>query len=249
MSKRNGQKKSSIRRRIELKYGKESKPAKASNYLHHLKAYHKKHPDMEAIIYCRVSAGMQWRKGNLDTQEQILRRWLKKHNIPVIGCYREVSSGWVLNDERWALVNAVKQAKKYRGQKEVVIVTTSSDRFLRNIDFHTKDNPGVLPTEAEFEKFNKLTCGVSCLTYLHPDMPWKKVRSYQSKWGQRIKGNKGGRPKKNKPGYKKQRRLEKRPRVLRLHNKGMSLGGIAAETGIPKSTVGFWIKKHADKIV
>jgi hypothetical protein len=131
----------------------------------------------------------------------------------------------------------------------VVIVTTSSDRFLRNIDFHTKDNPCVLPTEFEFEELMKLTCDVPLLTLLNPDMSWKEVRGFQSIWGQQIKGNKGGRPKKNKPGYKKQIRLEKLPRVLRMHNKNISLGDIAVVTGIPKPTVWYWIKKYGDEIV
>ncbi|MCP4610307.1 MAG: helix-turn-helix domain-containing protein [Planctomycetes bacterium] len=87
------------------------------------------------------------------------------------------------------------------------------------------------------------------LTLLNPDMPLDEVRGYQSKWGRQAKGNKGGRPKKNKPGYKKQIRLEKLPCVLRLHNKDMSLGKIAAKTDIPKPTVWYWIKKYGDTIV
>ncbi|MGD8785920.1 MAG: recombinase family protein [Phycisphaerales bacterium] len=248
MSKRNERKKSSARRRIELKYGKKSKPAKASNYLHHLKTYYKKHPDIEAIICCRVSACIQERSGNLDTQEKVLRKILKKHNIPIVECYREVSSGWILDEDRGALVKAVKETKKHRGKKNIVIVATSSDRFLRNEYFTTK-NPDILPTVAEFEELKKLTCDVPLATLLHPDMSPKKARGYQSKWGQKVKGNKGGRPKKNKPGYKKQRRIKKLYRVLRFHNKGMSFGKIATLTGIPKPTVWYWVKKYSDKIV
>ncbi len=112
--------KSSALRRIELKYGIKFKPAKASNYLYSLVEYLKRYPDIVVIIYCRVSARMQGHKGNLDNHEKVLRRILRKLNIPVIGCYREISSGWVLNDDRLALINAVKEAKKYKGKKEVV---------------------------------------------------------------------------------------------------------------------------------
>ncbi len=240
--------KSSALRRIELKYGRKSKPAKASEYLHHLDEYHEKHPDIQAEIYCRVSERMQGYKHNLDTYEKKLRRELQKRNIPVVGCFREICSGWVLNDDRFALVYAVKKAKKHKAKITTVLVASSSDRFLRNKYFTTK-KPDILPTEAEFEELKKLTCDVPLVTLLDPDMPPNKVRGYQSKWGQQAKGNRGGRPKKNKPGYKKQIRLEKLPRVLRMHNKNISLGDISAVTDIPKPTVWYWIKKYGDKIV
>jgi hypothetical protein len=217
-----------------------SKPAKASKYLHHLKEYYKEHPDMQAIIYCRVSACMQEYNHNLDNHEVVLRRKLKKINVPVIGCFREISSGWILDaDKRGALKDAVEKAKQNRN---TVVVTTSSDRFLRNRDFTTK-KPDLLPTKAEFEKLRKLTCNVQLLTLLHPDMPPKKVRSYQTKWGRRVKGNKGGRPKINKPGYKKKRRLEKLPIVRQLSREGKTLAQISAQMpDVPKVTIWYWLK-------
>jgi hypothetical protein len=233
------------RRRVREGYLPDSKAVKASEYLYHLKEYHKQHPDMRALIYPRVSSGAQGYNGNLDTYEKVLRRKLKKLNIPVVGCYCEVSSGWILNEDRWALAKAVKKARRYiRKGKPVVIISTSSDRFLRSRDFNTKTNPDVLPTEAEFEKLKKLTRNVPLGTLLHPDMPPRKVRSYQTKWGQKGKGNSGGRPKINKPGYKKKRRIQKLPRVLRLRKKGASWGKINALTGIPKTTAADWVKKY-----
>jgi hypothetical protein len=136
-----------IAKRLRWRYGPKSKPAKASKYLHHFDEYLKEHPDIVAIIYCRVSEHMQKHTCNLDTIMKVSRKALRKCNIPVAGCYQEVSSGWILNGDRLALVQAVEKAKKYKGKRTIVIVTALSDRFLRNMDFTTKE-PDILQTEA-----------------------------------------------------------------------------------------------------
>ena len=228
-----------------LKIHSNSKPAKASNYLYRLKRYHLKYPDMVVILYLRVSARSQDHNGNLLNQEMVLRRKLKKLGILVVDCFREVCSGWVTDHHRGVLRLAVRKALQF---KNAVILAVSADRFLRNKDFHTKNNRDVLPTIAEFEKLNKLTNGVPLVTYLHPNMPWKKVRGFQSKWGQRAKGNKGGRPRKRIPGYKKQRRVQRRDEVLWLHEQGKNLSEIAAKTGIARSTIKGWIQKEDEKL-
>ena len=118
MSKRNSEQRkkrsavANVRRRLRERYLPDSKTAKASEHLYHLKEYHKQHPDMRALIYIRDSTSAQAYRKNLDTYEKVLRRKLKKLNIPIVGCYREVNSGWVLNGDREVLVNAVKEAKK-----------------------------------------------------------------------------------------------------------------------------------------
>ena len=221
-----------------------STPATASQYLHYLDTYHKQHPDMVAEIYCRVSAGMQGRKGNLNTHEKILRSKLKQRNIPVVGCHCEVSSGWILDHNRGALVQAVKEAKQRKAH--TVIVTTSSDRYVRNRNFHTKERPEILPTEEDFKKLVELTCNVPLVTLLNPDMPPHKVRGIQSKWGQRAKGNKGGRPRKRKPGYKKKRRAQKLTTVMWLNKRGKTLSDIVDKTGVARSTVKDWIEKYGE---
>lgn len=224
-----------------------SKSAKASKYLHHLKKYFKKHPDMRVVIYCRVSACMQGCKGNLMTYKKLLRRRLKKLGIHIIGrCHCEVSSGWNMDfDKRPALKQAIEKAQKHiaRG-KNVVIVAASSDRFLRNKDY-TTNQPDLLPTKAEFEELKELTCNIPLATLLNPDMPPKQARGIQSKWGQKAKRNQGGRPRKKAQGYKKQEKLEKLPIVLRLYKKGRKVCEITFKTGIKRSTIKDWIKKYA----
>ncbi|OQA91377.1 MAG: hypothetical protein BWY26_01007 [Elusimicrobia bacterium ADurb.Bin231] len=235
-----------ITQQIKLKETAEYKSAKASKYLYHLGEYHKQCPDIVAILYCRVSTGAQKHKENLYAQEWALRRKLKKLNIPIVSCYYEVSSGWVLDSKkRWAFKNAVALAKRYiKNGKTAVIVATSSDRFLRNREFNTNTNPDVLPIVAEFEEFGKLIQNMPCATLLHPDMPPNKVRGYQSKWGQRTKKNKGGRPRKKMPGYKKKLRQEKLDTVIQLHNKGKTISVISFRTGVKPNTVKDWIDRY-----
>ncbi len=194
---------------------------------------------MKARIYCRESTGMQRYKRNLDTYEKKLRSELEKRGIPIVGVHRVICSGW-MHDDRWALKKAVRQAQKDTTGK-TVIVAPSTDRFLRNKFFTTK-KPDTLPTEAEFEQLMELTGGVPLVTLLPPDMSPRKVRGYQTRWGQQVKGNKGGRPKKNKPGYKKEIRLEKKPRALKYREGGASITDIALYLGVPRPTVQYWIE-------
>lgn len=215
----------------------------ASKYIYHLDEYLKQHPDIEALIYCRVSSGPQKYKCNLVTYEKVSLGELKKRGIPVVGCcYSEESSGWVLNDEREELINAIEEAKRLikKGRK-IVIVTASTNRFLRNRDFRTTERPYSLPTEADFQQLNELACGVPLVTLLSPDMSEEEVRSYQTKWGQEAKGNKGGRPEKKEPGYKKRRRIRKLDKVRQLHKQGTAVCDIERQTGIKRSTIIDWI--------
>ncbi|MFZ0035118.1 MAG: helix-turn-helix domain-containing protein [Sedimentisphaerales bacterium] len=234
------------KRRLREKFLPKSPPGKASKYIHHLDEYLKQHPDIEALIYGRDSTCAQNYKRNLKTQKKVLRRELGQRAIPIVShYYNEVSSGWVLDKKRWALVDAVEEAKKLiKKGIQAVIVAPSTDRFLRNRDFHTKERPDLLPTEAEFEKLKELTCNIPLATLLHPDMPPREVRSYQTKWGQEAKGNKGGRPEKKGPGYKKRRRIRKRGRVIWLYKQGTAVCDIARKTNVKQSTINDWIVKY-----
>jgi len=235
--------KRSLRANVLRRVGPKSKTAQASKYLQHLDEYYKQQPDIQAILYCRDSTRHQG--CNLDTYEEVLRRELNQRGISIVGrCYREICSGSDF-DNRWKLEQAVEKAKKLIAKgKRVVIVAPSSDRFLRN-KYFTTDQPDILPTEAEYEKLKELTCGVSLITLLDPDMPPEEVRGYQSKWGQSAKGNKGGRPREKRPGYKKQRRKEKLNKVIELHKQGVNPCQIAAFTLVPVSTINDWITKYA----
>jgi len=227
----------------------ESIPAKASKYLHRLKDYYKKHPDMQVMGYGRVSRRPQKDKCNLDTYNIILRRKCKKRGIPFVGYFGEQNSGRIFDyEKREELIKAVKKAERLikRG-KDIAILAPSTDRFLRNRKYTPQNR--LLPIEEDFKKLMELTHNVPLLTLLHPDMPLDEVTSYHTKWGQRVKGNKGGRPKINKPGYKKKRRLEKLPIVRQLSREGKTLAQIAAQMpDVPKVTIWYWLKHFINAI-
>lgn len=218
-----------------------SQPARASKYLQWLNKYYGKHHKIKAILYLRVSAKSQNYKKNLRNQEKVLRWKLRQLGIPVVGCFSEVISGWITDHNRGVLRQAVRKAKKYRN---VVIVATSADRFLRSKRFHTKNDPDVLPNKAEFERLQKLTQDMPLITLLHPDMPWKEVRGYYTRWGQRVKGSKGGRPILKTPGWTKRRRRNQLPRVRKLQKKGKNVTEIAGMLKEPRQTIKDWIERY-----
>lgn len=239
-----------VQRRLFNHYIPDSREAKASDYLHHLKSYLSKYPDALIIIYIRVSTHCQKYKYNLDTHETVMRKKLKKYKNSIVGIFPEVSSGWILNEDRWNLVKAVIKAKKFsKNGKKVVIATTSTDRFLRN-EWWTPQN-NILPTEKDFDMLRNLTCNIPLATLIDPDKPQNGngVRSLQTKWGQKIKGKKGGRPKINKPGYKKQLRLKKLAIVRQLWREGKTLAQIAFQIPeVPKVTLWYWLKHYCKAV-
>ena len=63
----------------------------------------------------------------------------------------------------------------------------------------------------------------------------------QKKIGQQVKGRKGGRPRTERPGYKKERRVLKQPEAIRLRVLGKSIREIARTLNIPISTLHRWV--------
>jgi DNA invertase Pin-like site-specific DNA recombinase len=218
-----------------------SKSAKASEYIHHFRKY-KKHLDF-VLCYGRVSERPQL--PHLKTYEFFLRKRCEKRGVRVCRYFGEQCSGkTVYFHTRDQLIAAIAEAKKLREQgKDVSILASSTNRYLRNINY-SKTNQDVLPTKAELEELLALADGIPLLTVYPPDWSEREVRGILSKWGQRYKGNKGGRPKQTKPGYKKQLRNEKLEIVLLLYKENNSLGKIALLTRVPKSTVADWIRKY-----
>lgn len=237
MSKRKGKKRpesASLRINREMRR-KARTTATESNYLYHLKEYFREHPEILVVLYGRVSGREQNRRGNLINQESILQEVLRKLGVPVIGYFQEVSSGWILDEDRFGLVNAVEMAKEH----DAVIVAFAADRFLRN-EYYQSTHPEITPTIREYEKLMKLVKGVPLLTYLHPDTLHNKITGMRSRLGQELKRNKGGRPRKIEPGYKKRWKKGKYDEVRRLYEKGLSYSDINWYTDVPKSTIRDW---------
>lgn len=214
-----------------------SKKIKASNYIHHAKEYYSQHPDMMVVLYDRLSGRKAGQTLNHINHIKILRTWLEKRNIPILGCFVEVISGRDLTSNRKALIQARKLARKHNA----VIITPCTNRYLRNAN----KQADIPPTQEEFEKLIELTRGVPLLTLLHPDLPPSRVRSKLTIWGQRIKGNKGGRPRKQKAGYLKERRLKLKPVARQYYYKDkISISEISRLIDVSRTTVDRWIKTH-----
>lgn len=205
-----------------------SPPGTASYHFEHFKK--STYKGQKVILYCRVSAGDQ--EDNLDGQELRLRRYLESFEVKIIGIFREVISGYVRNCGR--LKTAAKEAKK----TGAVILAESTDRFVRNIDYNSKTNPNAQPTVEEFEYIKYITKDVILATALHPDLPWKKVRKYQTIRGQKTKG--GRHPK----GWRKRRKKKFYKTVIRMRKEGQSLGHISKKLKLTKSLVQYWIAKR-----
>ena len=230
----------SKRKRKRIKVSRVKLPstiATPSDYIYHLETDYKKHPDMVAILYCRVSHRSQ--KEHLTTYENILRTELKRLGVPVLDCYSEIVSGWEFN--RYKLKMAVSKAQD---DPRAVILATSTDRFLRASKYK-KEKPDTLPTVADFESLLEETGDVPLLTLLNPDMSPRKAHTMEIKWGKEANGKVNvGRPKKKKPGYKKKHRQLNIERARELYDSGVSIRDIGSELETPSSTVHGWLNRR-----
>lgn len=217
-------------------------PAEAADYLACLEWWIEKYGlPPNVIIYCRVSARSQYHKRNLDMQEKGLRRIARKYHLTVIAVFREVGSGTIrYKENRLAFLQAVSIAK--RQSTETVILSITPDRFLRSEDY-TSTHP-VRPSKEEWETLISWASGVPLLTVLNPDLTEKEIHGQRIKWGQEIKGHKGGRPKNREAGYKKRIREEMSPQVFELLRQGITVYRINKMTGIACSTMRDWIRKN-----
>ena len=223
----------------------------ASNYIVHFKKLISIGRCLKVVLYCRVSRCQQNKNGNLKAQKKyllkIIRWYRKKYNIKIhiVAIFEEVASGW--RNDRTILEKAALMARDYNA----VLVAESSCRFLRNRSYHSSDSPEALPNNREYYNLIKDTLDVTLATILPPNWPWKRVRTYQTKRGQRSKRKFGGRPKKSSPGYKKRRKEKWLPHVLRLyHKKHYKIAKIKRvlekNTGerFAWTTISDWVKNH-----
>lgn len=243
MSKQNTQKFSlatTARRRIQERYP-EGEPGKASDYICYFDDLIQDHKNVVllVVLFGRVSASAQNYRGNLGEQIRSMKEYLRRYdNICIIAEIKDVASGW--KEERDGLREAVNIAI----ENDAMVLTESTDRYIRSPYYHSQYNPLAKPTDAEYKNLIQSFHGVKLTTMLHPDANWKEVRSHQTKRGQYTKKSKGGRPTENKPGYKKQRQLDGLIHVLRLRKEGCSWGDIVKATGIPKTTAWDWVRKY-----
>jgi hypothetical protein len=164
-----------------------------------------------------------------------LRRVAERYQLRVIDAFRRIESGQDLFGG--TMLEAIEFARKHGA----VLLAETVDRFLRHPHFHPVCNPDAQATEEQLAELAALADGVTLATALDPDATPTEVRAYRSKRGQWAKDNRGGRPKKKRPGYKKARREALRQTVIELDRDGLAQREIARRTGVPRSTVQNWL--------
>lgn len=214
-----------------------SPPGVASELIWHLPDLIECHGSLPVVILARVSAREQDRTGNLTPQVDYLERAAKLHELKIVKILREVGSGWRM-DDRSVLTHALDVAREHGA----ILLVESTCRLIRSTDFHNSQNPGAVPTKAEFEFLRELAGNVPLATVLRPDTPWEYVRSHQTRRGQVAKDAKGGRPRAVRAGDKKRRRQELQVRVRRLYGRGLSLADLPSFFDVPRSTLHDWLK-------
>jgi len=204
----------------------------ASNYI---KPIDDVQPGDKVVLCCRVSTYEQGRTEKLTRQVAYLRQEMERREAAVVYVIRHVGSG---RNPYW-LAKAVVIAKEH-GAK---LVAESTSRFIRHPGYHSVQNWTAQARDVDLEDLRWWTKGMTLVTLLNPDASPADERSYQSKRGQRAKGRKGGRPKQNEAGYKKQRRISNLPKVYWMNVCGLSIRRIATMLQVPTMTVHGWIQR------
>lgn len=191
----------------------------------------------QVVLYCRVSTRQQYHSGNLIAQEAYLRTQINARGAIVVKSVRFVGSGFFPLRLAYAATLA-----KQCGAK---IVALTTDRLIRNEFYKSTGSNLERNVRANLEGLETLKqCaqGIELVTLLHPNASLSESSGLQKKIGQEVKGRKGGRPKKNPPGYKKVRRDENLPTVRRLQIEGVGIREIARRLGLPEATVRYWVR-------
>ena len=189
-------------------------PGRASDYIRY--APEELRRGDVVVLFCRVSEHPQQYHGNLADQEVNLIERADHFGVRIIDVVRCVGSG---TDPCWLVVAAEKAR-----QCNAKLFAESTDRLVRHPAYHSKTNPNAQAREPDLQDLQLWTAGVTLVSDVHPDASPHDVRSYQRKRGQRLKGNRGGRPQK-RPW--KERRLALQPLAQELRAADVSYQAIA----------------------
>ena len=156
----------------------------------------------------------------------------------MVGVVQQVGSGF---DPLW-VVRAADIAKRHNGK----IVAITADRLIRHPDFKSTGNNYERNARANTEDLEDLKRFAGCVelvTLTDPDATLAECMALYKKIGQQVKGRKGGRPRKNPPGYKKERRLRNQSKVFWMRAVGYPVRRIARILHEPESTVRRWVRR------
>ncbi len=215
-------------------------PAEAADYIAGLEWWIEKYGKPDVVFYGRESGRGQYRRHNLDNQKKVLWWAQLKYRLNVIAQRYEIASGTIRDKEnRLGFLQAVSIARQQ--SKETAVLTVVPDRFLRSEDYKSTDP--VPPSKQEWETLRSWASGVPLLTVLNPDLTLKQIHRQRVKWGMKIKGQRGGRPRNKTAGYKKRIRIRMLPKVKELLRRGKTIYRISKDTGIACSTIRDWLKR------
>lgn len=128
---------------------------------------------------------------------------------------------------------------EFASKNNAVLLATVTNRFIRRYPI-SKNNQ---PDASDFKRLWRTCCKVPMAILAEPESSPDAQHGFHSRLGQIAKGNNGGPKPKKEAGYKKQRKEENLPEVLRLHRDGMGKRAIGKKLGIAESTVRLWIEK------
>jgi DNA invertase Pin-like site-specific DNA recombinase len=163
---------------------------------------------------------LQRQKVNL-SREVAARRWTAVTKLAGVEPAREAG--------RKGLLKLIRMAR----ERKAAVLVESIDRLIRNPKGNEVD-------DWDIRRLVKISKGVSFILLNPPETPASKVRSYQTKRGQKYSGHYGGRPRIEQP--KKTKRLALLPEVIHLHKQGWGYKRIGEKLGVATSTVQYWLR-------
>ena len=188
------------------------------------------------VIACRESGWEQNRTHKLKRQAAYLRNYVRERGGKVIALFTHVGSGW---DATW-IGNAADEARE-NGAK---ILFECVNRAARHPAYHSESNFTAQARTSDLEDVRYWAKGVELVTVLQPDATPEEERSFQTKRGQSISGNKGGRPRKRQRTIRPHETIRQ---AMELRAAGSSYGEIANALDVPRATVQSWVKRYLNR--
>jgi hypothetical protein len=190
-------------------------------------------------LYLFVRESTSSQTDHISAQVESCERALKSFGLKPTKVFEAI--GHANGDEaRRVLAEAKSLARQTGGS----VVAESTSRFIRSEAYNSRTNRKALPSESEFADLMRFAPDVPLVTIHHPDLSEKEESRCQTKRGMIPKDRRGGRPRKEPPGYMKAQRLRDEPRAIALWKQGMTLGAISTEIGRPKSTIEYWVERY-----
>ena len=195
-------------------------------------------PGDKVVLWLRVSSGLQNASGSNTDQKVELRAVVEARGATVVAVVRFTGPAKEAEADLF-------EASKSAAEAGAMLLAESTSRFARHPNYHPKHRPHLVPGLQELSDLSWVCGDVPLVTLHDPDITWRDERALQSKRGQRQKGNRGGRPTKRTPGYKKRRRERLLPEVRRLMREGMSYRAIARTLETDERNVRRWVRRFS----